>query len=60
MGIWALLRAPGQLVIGLASSADQARIIYDRTMYVIRSNPSLADLFTKLTDTRGIRAKDGG
>jgi phage terminase large subunit-like protein len=60
MGVWALLRAPGQLVIGLASSADQARIIYERTMYVIRSNPSLAKLFTKLTDTRGIRAKDGG
>lgn len=60
IGVWALLRAPGQLVIGLASSADQARIIYERTMYVIRSNPSLAKLFTKLTDTRGIRAKDGG
>jgi phage terminase large subunit-like protein len=60
LGVWALLRAPGQLVIGLASSADQARIIYERTMYVIRSNPSLAERFTKLTDTRGIRAKDGG
>ena len=60
IGVWALLRAPGQLVIGLASSADQARIIYERTMYVIRSNPSLAKLFSKLTDTRGIRAKDGG
>lgn len=60
MGIWALLRAPGQLVVGLASSSAQAAIIYDRTMYVIRSNPSLAELFTKLTDTRGIRAKDGG
>jgi phage terminase large subunit-like protein len=60
IGIWALLRAPGQLVVGLASSADQARIIYERTMYVIRSNPSLEKLFSKLTDTRGIRAKDGG
>lgn len=59
-GLHALLRSPGQLVIGIASSADQARIIYERTMHVIQSNPSLAKLFSKLTDTRGIRSKDGG
>lgn len=59
-GLYGLLRASGQLVIGIASSADQARIIYERTMHVIRSNPSLVKLFSKLTDTRGIRAKDGG
>ena len=59
-GLYGLLRAPGQLVIGIASSADQARIVYDRTMYVIRSNKSLAGLFDRLTDTRGIKSKDGG
>lgn len=59
-GLWGLLRAPGQLVIGIASSADQARIVYDRTMHVIRSNKSLAALFDRLTDTRGIKSKDGG
>lgn len=60
LGLYGLLRAPGQLVIGIASSADQARILYDRTMLVIRRNKSLAERFDKLTDTRGIRAKDGG
>lgn len=60
LGLYGLLRAPGQLVIGIASSAEQARILYERTMHVIRSNKSLADRFDKLTDTRGIRAKDGG
>lgn len=58
-GLWNLLRFPG-LTIGIASSADQARILYDRTMLVIRSNKSLAQRFDRLTDTRGIRAKDGG
>lgn len=60
LGLFGLLRAPGQLIIGIASSAEQARILYERTMHVIRSNPSLAARFDKLTDTRGIKAKDGG
>lgn len=60
LGLHGLIRRPGQLVIGIASSADQARIIYERTMHVIRHNPSLMKLFKKLTDTRGIRANDGG
>lgn len=60
LGLYGLLRAPGQSIIGIASSAEQARILYDRTMLVIRRNKSLADRFAKLTDTRGIRAKDGG
>jgi phage terminase large subunit-like protein len=59
-GLYGLLRSQGQMVVGIASSADQARVIYERTMHVIRVNPSLAKLFTKLTDTRGIRSKDGG
>lgn len=60
LGIWGLLRAPGNYVVGIASSAEQARIVYDRTMFVIRNNKSLSAMFEKLTDTRGIRAKDGG
>jgi phage terminase large subunit-like protein len=60
LGLFGLLREPGQLVIGIASSAEQARILYERTMHVIRANKSLAERFDKLTDTRGIRAKDGG
>lgn len=46
-------------VIGIASSSEQARIIYDRTMGLIRRNRSLASMFAKLTDTRGIQANDG-
>ena len=60
LGIWGLLRSPGNYVVGIASSAEQARIVYDRTMFVIRNNKSLSAMFEKLTDTRGIRAKDGG
>lgn len=60
LGVWSLLRAPGTYTVGIASSAEQARIVYDRTMFVIRSNKSLNAMFEKLTDTRGIVAKDGG
>lgn len=60
LGLYGLLRGPGQMVVGIASSAEQARILYDRTMLVIRANKSLAERFDRLTDTRGIRAKDGG
>ena len=59
LGLWGLLRSPGNFVVGIASSAEQARIVYDRTMHVIRSNKALSDRFEKLTDTRGIKGKDG-
>ncbi|MFD1505266.1 hypothetical protein FE374_09345 [Georgenia yuyongxinii] len=59
LGLYGLLRAPGALVIGVASTAEQARIIYDRTMFVINQNPTLKRRFERLTDTRGIQAKDG-
>lgn len=58
--LYALLRERGALVIGIASSAEQARIVYERTLNVIKGDPDLAARFDKLTDTRGIRAKDGG
>lgn len=60
LGLWALLRKAGSLVIGIASSAEQARIIYDRASQIIRGNPALAKRFDALTDTRGLRARDGG
>lgn len=60
LGLIGLLRAPNQLVIGIASSAEQARIVYKRTMHAIAANPSLAKRFQALTETRGIRSKDGG
>lgn len=60
LGLLFLLWKVGPYVVGIASSAEQARLVYDRTMRIIAGNPSLAAQFEALTDTRGIRAKDGG
>lgn len=60
LGLVGLLMRSRALVIGIASSAEQARIVYQRTMMAIRSNKALAKRFDALTDTRGLRAKDGG
>lgn len=60
LGLLFLLWKASPYVVGIASSAEQARLVYDRTMRVISANPSLASLFEALTDTRGIRAKNGG
>lgn len=54
-----LMHEPGPFVIGVASTAEQARIVYDRVLYVVQSNPSLAGRFARLTETRGIKTKDG-
>jgi hypothetical protein len=59
LAIYGLLRERGALVIGLASSADQARIIYDRLLKLIRADSRLAKRFRKATDTRGIIATSG-
>lgn len=54
-----LFHEQGPHVIGIASNADQARIIYRRVMYVINANPELKALFRKITETRGIQTADG-
>lgn len=59
-GLYGLVREAGALVIGIASSAEQARIIYARLLIVIRGNKRLAAKFKRLTDTRGIQSVDGG
>lgn len=59
LAVYGLLREKGALVIGLASSADQARIIYDRLLQLIKTEPLLAKRFKKATDTRGIHATNG-
>lgn len=59
LGIWGLLRDTNQLVIGIASSAEQATLVYDRTMKAIAANSALKRRFTAITTTRGIRATDG-
>jgi phage terminase large subunit-like protein len=59
LGIWALLRKPGTYNIGVASTAEQARLVYDRVQRVIASNPALERRMSKLTETRGIKTLDG-
>jgi phage terminase large subunit-like protein len=57
-GIWGLTMRTGQ-VLGIASSADQARIIYERVLHTIMANPELKELFKKTTERRGIVSADG-
>lgn len=57
-GLYGLVRRAGALVIGIASSAEQARIIYSRLYKTIRDNPKLSKRFQRLTDTRGLESKD--
>lgn len=52
-----MMHQAGPTVIGLASNADQANIIYKRVKYVIDSNPVLKKRF-KTTGTRGISRLD--
>lgn len=60
LGLLILLMRASPLVIGIASSAEQARIVYVRTMQIIRGTAALHRRFAKLTDTRGIQTKTGG
>lgn len=60
VGLWALLMKIAPVVVGLASSAEQARLVYKRTMQAIRATPELARKFKALTETRGIQTRDGG
>lgn len=60
LGLLIMLLKVSALVIGIASSAEQARLVYQRTMTVIRMNAALVKRFARLTDTRGIETKTGG
>jgi phage terminase large subunit-like protein len=59
LGLWALVRKPNQINVGIASQVDQARILYERIQAIINNTPGLKKLMTKLTDTRGIRTTHG-
>ena len=59
LGLLFLLWKRAPYLVGIASSREQASLVYDRTMDVIR-NTSLSKRFDRLTDTRGIRTKTGG
>ncbi|MGX9346378.1 terminase large subunit domain-containing protein [Microbacterium sp. KNMS] len=60
LGLWGLLARRVPVVVGIASSADQARLVYKRTMRAIKGTPSLERKFKALTETRGIKTLDGG
>lgn len=51
-----LLHGEGPEVVSVASSVEQANIIYDRVKYVVANNPALLKRY-KPTGTRGIRSK---
>lgn len=60
LGIWSLLRKEGAYNVSVASTAEQARLVYDRVQRIIAANSeTLGRLMVKLTDTRGIKTKHG-
>jgi phage terminase large subunit-like protein len=60
LGIWSLLRKEGAYNVSVASTAEQARLVYDRVQRIIAANgDTLGRLMVKLTDTRGIKTKHG-
>jgi len=60
LGVYGLLlHQQGANVISLASSTDQARIIYSRVLFTIQSNEYLKKRFKKATEQRGITTSDG-
>lgn len=58
LGLIGLLRRANGLVVGIASSADQARLVFRRTLLAI-SSTSLRDRFMRITNSRGIEGKNG-
>lgn len=60
LGIWSLLRKEGAYNVSVASTAEQARLVYDRVQRIVAANPdTLGRLMVKLTDTRGMKTKHG-
>lgn len=59
LGLMMMLARPGGYIAGIAATAEQARLVYRRAMNVITQNRALAKRMDALTETRGIRAKDG-
>lgn len=56
--LWLLWRSSAQ-IISVASNAEQARILFKRTLDLIRSNKSLGKRFRKATESRGIVSNNG-
>lgn len=60
LSLYGLLREAGAEVYGVASSAKQATILYNRCLKTIMNHRTLKKRFTKATQTRGINAVSGG
>lgn len=58
LGLWGVAMRTGQ-TLSLASSSEQALVIYNRVLATITSNPELKALFKKTTERRGIVSADG-
>ena len=58
LGLWGVAMRTGQ-TLSLASSAEQARVIYDRVLHTITANEVLKKRFKKTTERRGIVSADG-
>lgn len=59
IGLISLLRKDGITNLGVASTADQARLVHERLLRVVQANPALSKIMSKITDTRGIVTKTG-
>lgn len=59
LGLLFMLHQSDAYIVGIASTAEQARLVYRRAMRVISNNKALVRRFEALTETRGIRAKSG-
>lgn len=59
LGLLVMLWKSVGYVVGIATSREQANLVYDRTMQVIRQNAALSGRFS-VTATRGIRSNTGG
>lgn len=54
-----LLQGKGRDVVSIASTTDQARIIFSRTSYAIDNSPILRRNIKKATEARGLRTNQG-
>lgn len=58
LGLWGVAMRTGQ-TLSLASSSEQAMIIYQRVLHTIMNNETLRKRFKKTTERRGIVSADG-
>lgn len=58
--LWGMLTRGDANVVGIASTAEQANIVYRRVLNIVLNNPSLKKRFTKLTETRALATPSGG